>query len=388
MPPKKTFGQKAWLLLRTFLLLLLIKLGFLAVACWFKPQQEGRICTWVERLRYALRASGDKSSPEDSLSYTLIGEYSEGLCRIKQGERYGFIDSAKRIHITPRFDMASDFAGGVARVEQDTKVGYIDREGQATIPIIYDYVGYFRLGHTNSHTSSGEWEEPLATEAPEPDCDTTKIELNGKVGLIDITGRILLPPRYDKIDYDHGEDEHPVSLCDKWGVLSLSRGEIIPPQYEEIRYFAPGKYIVSHNSKQGIIDRKGRYILPAEYNIILRMYGSTLWYITQGELWGLLSEQGQILVSPRYHAIAEESHGRIAVSRDGLWGFIDRRGRELIKLRYQRVRPFGQSGQTVVHNKAGERILIDSLGKELRVLPPADSTTREYDYVPYPLKRP
>ena len=70
--------------------------------------------------------------------------------------------------------MASGFSDGLARVELDGKWGFIDKSGKEVIPCVYDYAWGFSDG--------------LAV-----------VELNGKWGFIDKAGKQLVPCVYDNV---------------------------------------------------------------------------------------------------------------------------------------------------------------------------------------------
>ncbi len=52
--------------------------------------------------------------------------------------RYGYIDHAGKLAITPQFDAAGEFAENLAPVEMNGKWGYIDRSGKLTITPRFD----------------------------------------------------------------------------------------------------------------------------------------------------------------------------------------------------------------------------------------------------------
>ena len=66
--------------------------------------------------------------------------------------------------IQPQFDSVSDFYKGLARVKQDNKWGYIDKTGKEVIPCKYDVAIFFSEG-------------------------LARIKLNGEYSYIDKTGK-------------------------------------------------------------------------------------------------------------------------------------------------------------------------------------------------------
>lgn len=70
----------------------------------------------------------------------------EGLRRICRGERYGFADESGNIAIPIRYLWADDFREGRAVVETENGMGLIDKSGREIIPAIYDDVCYDPVG--------------------------------------------------------------------------------------------------------------------------------------------------------------------------------------------------------------------------------------------------
>lgn len=89
----------------------------------------------------------DKSGKQ--IDYGNIGDFSEGLYRIKEekkNNKYGFKDKYGSIIIPCEYDEAKSFSGGLARVKKGDKYGYIDKQGNVVIPFVYEDGGDFHDG--------------------------------------------------------------------------------------------------------------------------------------------------------------------------------------------------------------------------------------------------
>ncbi len=80
----------------------------------------------------------------------------EGLQRICRGERYGFADEAGDIAIPVRYLWADDFREGRAVVETEDGLGLIDKSGREVIPAVYDDVCYDPVGGESVARLGGE----------------------------------------------------------------------------------------------------------------------------------------------------------------------------------------------------------------------------------------
>jgi hypothetical protein len=70
----------------------------------------------------------DRASNEGPL--TQPHSKSDGLFRIVENGKHGYIDKAGRIGIPPQFDDAGPFSEGVVTVAIGEKIGYIDKSGK------------------------------------------------------------------------------------------------------------------------------------------------------------------------------------------------------------------------------------------------------------------
>lgn len=72
--------------------------------------------------------------------------FSEGLARVRKGDKWGFIDKSGAMVITPQFDNAENFSEGVAVVTVDHKSWFIDSKGKRVIPGVFDAASSFVMG--------------------------------------------------------------------------------------------------------------------------------------------------------------------------------------------------------------------------------------------------
>lgn len=111
--------------------------------------------------------------------YDEVGEYINGIARVKKNNKYGYINEKVELVIALDFDMASDFdERNYAKVMENEKMGYIDMSGQAIIPVEYDYCGDVFYGMVT-------------------------VGLEGKYGFFNIDGRKICNLVYDEVtDFD------------------------------------------------------------------------------------------------------------------------------------------------------------------------------------------
>lgn len=87
------------------------------------------------------------------------------------------------------------------------------------------------------------------------------VKLNSKWGFIDITGREVVPCKYENA-YGFGfrKGMACVKLNGKYGFVDKTGQEVIPRKYDEAHDFSEGLAAVKQNSKWGFIDNTGKFL--------------------------------------------------------------------------------------------------------------------------------
>lgn len=139
-------------------------------------------------------------------------------------------------------------------------------------------------------------------------------------GLIDPTGHFVVPPRYSSIGYPR-EGLVATKLDGRWGVIDEQQKVILPFQYDSISLNPHGLIEVCSGGKEycnggkhGLLDSKGRTILPLEYEEF--RFGVRTGDTVNGSLGNL-------------------NAGLVAVKKNDTWGFADvTTGRLVIPLQF------------------------------------------------------
>ncbi|MFM8234376.1 MAG: WG repeat-containing protein [Holophagaceae bacterium] len=160
----------------------------------------------------------------DRLAFFLNGKRNEGLFRVELNGKWGCVDRTGKEVVPLQYDHVGDKItdAEIIRVKLNGKWGFVDRIGKAVIPIKYDEIigasdseTVFQLEPTvfraPSHHSPQrtELQKMLATESWKEFTkrwpwgrgkdEDAKVKLDGKWGLIDRTGNIVVPIKYDRI---------------------------------------------------------------------------------------------------------------------------------------------------------------------------------------------
>ena len=158
------------------------------------------------------------------------------------GSKFGFVDGAGNLKITPVFDDAMPFSDGLAAVRVNDKWGFIDTNGQFTILPQFDAAYYFRDGV--GYVSEGD--TPL---------------------LIDTSGKTIARG-YEVLSGVVNEGRIPVSRGDRYGYLDLTGSLAIPLKFDGASTFAEGLAAVRKEKSGAISTRMARQLFLS--SLILR----------------------------------------------------------------------------------------------------------------------
>ena len=148
----------------------------------------------------------------------------------------------------------------VLKVKKDGLYGLIDYSGKLILPTEYSSIETLK-GVKNSII----------------------IKKNDKVGLCDNKGNIIVSPEYKEIkaieeDYKNGyiviNNDNLYGLIDfikngKYGIINIKQEEKIKAEYDDLKYAFGDYYIAKKGNKYGIINLSNETLLPFEYSTIV-----------------------------------------------------------------------------------------------------------------------
>ncbi|NHN34571.1 WG repeat-containing protein [Paenibacillus agricola] len=257
------------------------------------------------------------------------------------GTKWGFIDSKGDWLIGPQFEYANDFQeSGFAVVQANGLNGIIDATGKYVVPPIYDSISPFSEGRA------------------------VVIDKQG-FKVIDQKGRVLTGKPYSYIaPYSNGRAAFTKAQAaggsqtgsELYGYLDLSGKEAIPAKYLQAGDFRDGKAVVQLKAKEfALIRPDGKRITMYPYAFVGALGNGLLPFQKEASgKYGYINERGKIIISPQYTMAFAFEDGAAVVNMaedyGSLYGLVDRDANFLIKPIYDVVRPLGE--QRVALGKA------------------------------------
>lgn len=271
-------------------------------------------------------------------------QYHEGMAAVKRGDLYGFADESGDLVIAPQYELVSRFSEGVCAVKKDGKVGYIDKTGAVVIPLMYDGAFNFHNGITlvQLDGKNGLVNKKNAVvlpikydyiDPPMPDFHFIRagmLEPVKSLGLYDARGRELVPPQYEYIDIRAGSAVAMVQKDGKWGLVNRQGKLLVPCRYDGINC-GEGLCEVKMNDLWGCMDTLGKMILPAEYKhvSVLENNGGIIAKQPQGKS-AFFDTKGKIIIGWKYEDLQEDDGMIEGTAADGTIALLDKSGKVLV----------------------------------------------------------
>ncbi|MDL2292574.1 WG repeat-containing protein [Acholeplasma sp. OttesenSCG-928-E16] len=235
-----------------------------------------------------------------------------------KNEKYGFIDLNGNVVIPLEYDQIEGFySNGMAIVKKNNKYGLINKKNQVEINIEYeDYRSfYFSL-------------------------DTICLKKDSKWGVLDISGKELIPFDYDDFKYDVYQNYLIAQKDGKWGVVNHANEVVIPFLFQDILPQTERLFAVKFNDKYGFVESGlnsvDEFEIDYEYDNVKPFFGG-LAPVKKESKWGFINKQNQIEIDFIYDDVNMFIDGYAIVLENNKWGVIDTKGKIILDLIYDKI---------------------------------------------------
>ncbi|WP_339841634.1 WG repeat-containing protein [uncultured Maribacter sp.] len=251
-----------------------------------------------------------------------------------------------------KFDTISK--GTLILKNQNGKFGVSDYDGNILIPLEYDSIQKFQVVNGYSYSV---------------------VLRNNKYGLINWQGKEVIPIENNFIRSGRWFDYLIVENKGKFGLFTKGGKEIIPLKYDYLRpchYDENNRFIAGINGKLGIINKEQDTIVSLEYDEISNWveYGPKEHLVVKNGKHGLIGREGEIVVPPIYNEITVNNSKLIKVKQDELYGTINWKNEIVHPIKYEQIYwewPYltGKDLDTVFLKESGKYFATDTLGNIL-----------------------
>lgn len=234
-------------------------------------------------------------------------------------------------------------------VKVNQRWGLIDKAGKTVVEPTYDAIGeFYKYGYA-------------------------VIQKNGKVGIINDKGRIILPTKYydlqilDSVVFG-------VVIDNRWKIIDAQEKVILDDYYERVKILQKEYISFSRKGKWGLVHLTGREIVQPIYDNI-SVYQNDYFLIENGIYKGLLRPNGKIIISPIAEEIQIHSDSLFFYKRHYKWGAVDYHGKNLLNADWNTYELIGnrfiklaKEGKNVLYSRAFRRIISNTVYDDYLVL--------------------
>ncbi len=288
--------------------------------------------------------------------YRGATRFSEGLAAVREDDRkWRFIDTSGNVAIPHGYDGVTSFTGGLAGVRIDRHWGMIDPTGRMVVEATYfQLLGFaeglfrFRSGPQGmwgiADTTGTVVLSPQYINITIPEDGVSRIKSADGEGLIDDRGRIIAEAVHKRVRATNNQTCWVETADGKYGLIGFDGNWRIPPRFDELQRASDGVAIVREGTRFGLVADDGRVLIEPQY-AGLRFYSEGLVSFSRdGETWGYLDSLGAVVIEPRYSWCGRFSGGMAwfneggtqredLVTTGGVWGWIDTSGNVVIEPR-------------------------------------------------------
>jgi hypothetical protein len=156
------------------------------------------------------------------ISFISVTSYGQDLISFQEGNLYGFKNTDGKIIVQPKYDwVGCRFYNGFTLVQQDGKNGVMDNKGNVVIPLKYNSIDISNY----------------ATE------EIISVSIDNKYGYIDKKGNVVIDIKYENTgNFKNGLLR--VMENGKWGIIKSDRTILANCSYDEIKNYCNGYAIV------------------------------------------------------------------------------------------------------------------------------------------------
>nr|WP_246517108.1 WG repeat-containing protein [Clostridium aciditolerans] len=287
------------------------------------------------------------------------GFQENGLAIIRIGDKEGIIDENGNYVIQPKYSYINGFKEGRAIVAEDQKNKVINESGKELFEN-GTYIGEFSNGRAPFAIvpQDGLWRygyinlqgkvvvPPQFLSAESFNNGKALVKLGDKrYANIDLKGNVLNTFPYELVgDMNEGMLFFKEKLDGKFGLIDESGNVIVAPKYETVESFRNGTAIVGEGEdgiiKVGVIDKRGNYVIDPKYHDIQFLGEDRLAVGTPiiGEAaylpskYAISDSKGNVLTDVIYYGVSEYKNTLASAYDDKHTYFIDKQGKRVDSL--------------------------------------------------------
>lgn len=174
------------------------------------------------------------------------------------------------------------------------------------------------------------------------------------IGFINQIGDTIIP--LNKYKFLNPIDEEGMILGEykgKRGYINIAQDTLIHFKYENLSVFSNGLAPAKLNGKFGFIDRKGKVIIPFEYETESHFYKCGLAEVRKNNKYGFIDKSGKVIIPLEFEKVRDNKADEfVCAMKNGKWAFFSCEGKQLTEFEFDQITesPYSESSYTYFEN--------------------------------------
>lgn len=298
--------------------------------------------------------------------YSEVDLLHSSLVRVAVGEYYkrkvGVVDMSGNEVVACEYQDIWCVANGMIGVKKNDKYGLLNSEGHVVVPCKYDRI-VFGTPFDNADVPAPvkeEWADAVVAPfvsfgqlaASNEDFYEGRafVCIDRRCGMIDETGKEIIPCRYDRIAYlcpgyvMVGLGEYPT----KYGLITTQGETVTGIKFDRMELWGNDMLCVGvagNGYRFGLYDLKGEEVVPMKYMSIGELVNGVAIVAVRGqyigdELYGLIDSTGNEILACKYQNLQMLGNGVVKAKLRNAYGLIDFQGNEIAPMKYYSIGNF------------------------------------------------
>lgn len=306
---------------------------------WGVINQEGEIV--IQPSYQEMIIIPDKTKDVFICMYNVNEETGEYKTKVINSQNEEIFTNYERVEAIENIDKNENvwYEEGILRTENNKKYGLIDLSGKEILPCEYDSIKALQ-GIENS----------------------LLIQKNEKVGIANSKGSIIIEPNYKEIkNLGDTYKEGYITINDenKYGVVSTTKKQALDNKYDDIeQVYLDNYYLVKQSGVKRVINTSGEIILEGNFDDITSNT-SKGFIFKKGDLYGEISTEGDTVIEPKYQYLEETEPNIFIAKQDDKYGIIDELEEVKIPFEYTGIKYNEKANLFIAETSEYKTALID-----------------------------
>ena len=167
---------------------------------------------------------------------------------------------------------------------------------------------------------------------------------DGKTGFRDLDGNIAIKAIYESAEM-FSEGHSAVEIDGKWGLINESGKYVIEPQFDFLGGLHNGLISFRQNDLTGFMNVNGKVIIEPKFHWVDEFSEglcavSTDWQTDEPRLYGYIDTTGTLAIDFKFQHAQKFENGIGKVQLNNLWGAVDKEGKVVVEIKHKYTSDF------------------------------------------------